>query len=275
MSDPESEQLAGINTEEKNITKSPTHQNKKFESDSEAEKIVKTQYDSASVISSSSDGTESENSRRMKKRYDIEYHQYSRSKSTSSLFKKHSEKFPTVREENEEFESVLEDKDKEKIRKLKFLIQHEGYDPIEESYSEKPRKFTKSTKALSLMDPVVEVKEDIDFNQLRVAPFKKLKCLMDFEEDSKIGVNPSSLHYNSNRYEIDEAIAEDNLENEVEVIAKKKKYYTHSLKKITEFVDLSDMIEEQNVPHNIIEEEIKEDPEHEEQPEEVLAFKCK
>ena len=37
------------------------------------------------------------------------------------------------------------------------------------------------------MDPVLEVKEEIDLNNLKFAPFKKLKFIHDVEEDNKIG----------------------------------------------------------------------------------------
>ena len=74
-----------------------------------------------------------------------------------------------------------------------------------------------------------------------------------------------------------QAIEEDNRENEIEVTSKRKGYaHTHSIKKLTDFVDLSDMLTEQQGPQNIIEEAIKEDPEHEEQPEEIISnSKCK
>jgi hypothetical protein len=246
---------------------------KRTDTDSEREPNKKTQYDSTSLITSSSD--ESESSRQLKKRYDIDYHQFTRSKSTSFLFKhKASGAFPTVKEENpeEDIDNPIEEKKKARFKQLNEAILDEGYDNIEELLSEhRPKKFTKSSKALSVMDPVVEVKEDIDFNSLKIAPFKKLKCLMDFEEDSKFGGHCPSLHY-SNRYNMDEAIEEDNHENDIEVEKnKKKKSYTDSMKRVAEFVDLSDKIEEQSAPKNIITEEIEEDAEHEEILEEIIT----
>lgn len=240
----------------------------------------KTQYDSNSIVTSSSEDSENASSKRTKKRFDIEYKNYSRSKSTSNLYFKtrcFSESCPVVREEVEE----IDGNDEEKTQKyLNKLTRKEGYYQIEENLSEpRTKKYTKSTKALSLMDPVVEVKEEIDFSQLREAPFKKLKCLMDFEEDSKFKANPSLLYYHTNKYETEEAIEEDNRENEIEITSNKKRIryaHTNSLKKLAEFVDLSDMLVEQQGPHNIIEEAIKEDSEHEEQPEEKITnSKCK
>lgn len=236
----------------------------------------KTQYDSNSVITSSSEDSENESCKKRKKRYDIEFHSYSRSKSTSSLYKNRSfsENCPVVREEIEETDAN-EDQNTIRFKQLNTMIQKEGYDQIEENLSEhRPKKYTKSTKALSLMDPVEEVKEEIDFNSLKVAHFKKLKCLMDFEEDSKIRGNTAMFHFH-NKYETEEAIEEDNRENEIEVTSKRKGYaHTHSIKKLTDFVDLSDMLAEQQCPQNIIEEAIKEDPEHEE-PEEIVITNTK
>ena len=72
------------------------------------------------------------------------------------------------------------------------------------------------------MDPVVEasdIKDEIDFEGLKVAPFKKLKLLTDFEEDKKIKANTDtgSLYIYNNTYDCDEAIAEDNREDDIEI----------------------------------------------------------
>lgn len=120
------------------------------------------------------------------------------------------------------------------------------------------------------MDPVIEVtelKEDIDFEELKIAPFKKLRLLTDFEEDKKIrnvNTDTASLHIPmNNNYDYDEAIEEDNREDDID-LDKKKERKISSLKRVTDFIDRSDMIDEPKSPRDIITEEIKEDPEHEE-----------
>lgn len=220
----------------------------------------KTTYDSASIISTSSE--ESESSRKMKRKFDIDYKNFNKSKSSSLLFNKHYVDFPIVTEEKveDDLENLDEERVKERFHYINERIQREGYDYIEEILSEnRIKKVTKSTKTLSYMDTVIEVKEDIDFNQLRDGPFKKYKCLLDVEEDSKIKTSTGNL-YKNNKYNLEEAetIEEDNNENEIEIVNKKK--YNN---KFTDFVDKSDMIDEQNAPKDIITEEIKEDSEDE------------
>ena len=111
------------------------------------------------------------------------------------------------------------------------------------------------------MDPVLEVKEEIDLNNLKFAPFKKLKFIHDVEEDNKIGSGstPMNLH----RFYIeDEAIEEDNRENDLDVDVKFKKYHTVNIKKFPESFDKSESfekIENSNNPKNYITEEIKEE----------------
>lgn len=255
---------------EKKVSPQKTIKFKKAETDSEPEITKKTQYDSTSLITTSSD--ESENSRMLRRKFEIEYPPFVRSKSTSLLFKHKykQDEFPVVKENpDEDNENLNDEKEKERFKKLNEAILEEGYDNVEEMLSEhRPKKFTKSTKTLYTMDPVAEEKEDIDFNSLKIGPFKKLKCVMDFEEDSKIGMSTMSLHhyYAMGGFDMNETIAEDNNENNEDKADKKKhrKSYTENLKREIDFVDLSDKIEEQVAPKNIITEEIKEDPEDEE-----------
>jgi len=254
-------------------TSSPDKQVKFKKNESDSDRL-RSNCESSFGGTSSDSGSEKE--KKLRRKFDIEYKTFSRSKSTSGLFKPKKEIFPVVREENnEEDQEVPELKDKEQeARKFHFLtekIKNEGYDNIEETLLEhKPKKYTKSTKALSLMDPVIEVtelKEDIDFEELKIAPFKKLRLLTDFEEDKKIrniNTDTASLHIPlNNNYDYDEAIEEDNRENDIDV-DKKKERKISSLKRVTDFIDRSDMIDELKSPRDIITEEIKEDPEHEE-----------
>lgn len=217
--------------------------------------------DSTSIITSSSE--ESEGGIRSKKKYENEFSSFKRSKSTSGLFKHKKSFFATVREEKPEDEdNETYTKNTERFKKINLMIQNEGYDNVEESYSEhKPKLLsTRSTKCLSLMDPVLEVKEEIDFNQIKFQPFKKLKFIVDVEEDSKIK-NFNQHQYS--RFDVEEAIEEDNRENDIEQETKHRKYHTHNIKKIPDFVDKSEMIK-QVEPKMYITEEIKEDTEHEE-----------
>lgn len=234
---------------------------KKIETDSEKDDTnKKNNNDSASIITSSSDESEG---RKMQRKYDIEYSSFKRSKSTSGLFKHQKSFFATVREEKlEDEDNDVDTKSTERFKKINLMIQNEGYDNVEESYSEhKPKLLsTRSTKCLSLMDPVLEVKEEIDFNQIKFQPFKKLKFIVDNEEDTKIG-NNSNHHYN--RFDVEEAIEEDNRENDLELEIKHKKYHTHNIKKLPEFVDKSERIKQVETKMYITE-EIKEDTEHEE-----------
>lgn len=204
----------------------------------------------------------------IKKGYDLKYNSYKRSKSTSDFNKSRKKiTFTTVKEEKED---DLEDNyvDKEKFKKLNLMIQNEGYDNVEESLSEhKPKNLkTRSNKCLSLMDPVIEVKEEIDFNQIKDKPFKKFKVITDVKEDSSIG-NAGILSYSKSR-ECDDAIEEDNRENELE-IEFKPKYHTTNLNKIPHLIDNFEL-KEQKLNKNWITEEIKEDTEHEEINEEFL-----
>ncbi len=204
----------------------------------------------------------------IKKGYDLKYNSYKRSKSTSDFNKSRKKiTFTTVKEEKED---DLEDNyvDKEKFKKLNLMIQNEGYDNVEESLSEhKPKNLkTRSNKCLSLMDPVIEVKEEIDFNQIKDKPFKKFKVITDVKEDSSIG-NAGILSYSKSR-ECDDAIEEDNRENELE-IEFKPKYHTTNLNKIPHLIDNFEL-KEQKLNKNWITEEIKEDTEHEEINEDFL-----
>lgn len=204
----------------------------------------------------------------IKKGYDLKYNSYKRSKSTSDFNKSRKKiTFTTVKEEKED---DLEDNyvDKEKFKKLNLMIQNEGYDNVEESLSEhKPKNLkTRSNKCLSLMDPVIEVKEEIDFNQIKDKPFKKFKVITDVKEDSSIG-NAGILSYSKSR-ECDDAIEEDNRENELE-IEFKPKYHTTNLHKIPHLIDNFEL-KEQKLNKNWITEEIKEDTEHEEVNEDFL-----
>ena len=271
---------------ETNYCNSPEKQVKfkKTESDSETDKR-RTQYESNS-FGTSSDGSESESSKKIRKKFDIDYKPFNRSKSTSGLPLRKKNMFPAVAEENnEEDHDLPEEKEKEKFHLLNEKIKTGGYDYIEEILSEnKIKKYTKSTKALSLMDPVVEasdIKDEIDFEGLKIAPFKKLKLLTDFEEDKKIKANTDtgSLYIYNNTYDCDEAIAEDNREDDIEVVKDKKNRKYSSLKRVTDFIDKSDMIDEPKSARDIIIEEIKEDPEHEENildlDEIITSSKCK
>ena len=221
--------------------------------------------DSNSIITNSSDESE----RIKRKKYDIEYQPFKRSKSTSGLFKHKKPIFPAVREERQEDEGEqeIDCKNSERFKKINLMIMQEGYDNVEESLSEHRPKIlsTRSTKCLSLMDPVLEVKEEIDFNQIKLAPFKKLKYIVDADEDVKIGNTPNQHHFKG--FDVD-TIEEDNRENDAE-LEFKTKYHTHNIKKIPDFVDKSDMIKQVETKHYITE-EIKEDTEHEEQQEDII-----
>lgn len=239
---------------------------RKNESDSEDNKKNTMATDSNSIITSSSD----ESDKMMKKKFEIDSKVFKRSKSTSGLFK-NKPLFPIVREEksSEEEDTEHENASTEKFKKLNLMIQQEGYDNIEEALDHKPRLLsTRSTKCLSLMDPVLEVKEEIDFNQIKFAPFKKLKYMVDVEEDTKIiGNTPNAHHFN--RFEVDDAIEEDNRENDLDTELKTRKYHTHNIKKIPEFFDKSEQIKQVETK-NYITEEITEDTEHEEVQEELI-----
>ena len=253
---------------------------KKIETESEQDFNRKTQYDSNSMITTSSEGSDNSRALNSRKKYDIDYHKYNRSKSTSGIYKhKTSGLFPVVREEKfeDEGENEIDLVKSERFKKLNNMILEEGYDNIEELLLEhRPKKITKSTKNLSAMDSINEEKEDsIDFTTLGKSKFKKLKYISDFKEDSKFGKNSTNLYY-SNRYNTEEIIEEDNKENDDDLEKNIKKSYTENIKRVTDFVDKSDMIEDNTAPKNYITEEIKEDPESEENVEEIINNeKCK
>lgn len=241
------------------------------------EEFDKYPNDSNSIITDSSD--DSDNLKRLRRKYDtdFEYNSYRRSKSISVFKKKNLQKeydqFEVVTEEGQEDDLEEKNDSKDKFHKLNKMIQQEGYDNIEETYQElKPKlKHNKSTKCLSMMDPVLEVKEEIDFNQIKQAPFKKLRVIKDNDEDIKLNTN----QHHTYRFEVDDAIEEDNTENEQEVDIKFK-YHTTTLKKITQFLDKSDNMLEHKLSMNYITEEIKEEKEQEEIVEEQVVHKnCK
>lgn len=210
-----------------------------------------------------------------KKTYDIAFRPFERSKSTSIIRSKSISSFPIVDEEkNEEDDGLC--KEVQKIRKLEFLIQSEGYDKMEEGLDFKPR-YTKSSKALSLMDTVEEVKEekDIDLTQLK-GSFTKMKLVYDCQEDipTHYNINPN---FHNSRHDIEEDIIfEDNLENEVDAQPPHYKGSNKSLSKLEEFVDNTEKIDEHHQHGNIIEEEIKEVEETEDkQEDEIIEKTCK
>ena len=182
--------------------------------------------------------------------------------------KKQRLNYPIVNEEKDEGNDEKLDSDIKKLHFLNEQIQAEGFDNVEEHFIEhKPWKITKSSKALSVMDPVIEAsdtKDEIDFEDLKIAPFKKLKLLTDNKEDRQIKINTETapLHIPSNNLDYEEIIVEDNREDDVEETKCLRK--CSSIKRIAEFIDKSDMIDEPKVVKDIIIEEIKEDPEQEE-----------
>lgn len=249
------------------LKESILHLKKSNENILEDIKRLKKNNDKISCQSSSSEESDCLK-KGIKKGYELKYNSYKRSKSTSDFNKSRKKViFSTVKEEKED---EIEDNfvEKEKFKKLNLLIQNEGYDNVEESLSEhKPKNLkTRSNKCLSLMDPVIEVKEEIDFNQIKDKPFKKFKVITDVKEDSSFG-NVGILSYSKSR-ECDDAIEEDNRENELE-IEFKPKYHTTNLNKIPHLIDNFEH-KEQKLIKNWITEEIKEDNEHEELNEDLL-----
>ena len=212
-----------------------------------------------------SSNNSSDKEHKLRKKFDIGYKPFVKCKSTSGLLTNKKPIFQSVVEEK--FDEEEKDKQIEKFHMLNEKIQSEGFDNLEEIIIDhkKPKRFNKSNKALSLIDPVIEsdMQDEIDFEGLKIAPFKKLKLLTDYEEDKKMKINSDtgSLHVQHN-VDIDDAIAEDTKENDVDEMIKPKKKNS-SMKHITDFVDKSDMIDEPKSPRDIIVEEIKEDPENE------------
>lgn len=247
------------------ITKNPKIKFKRILSDADKYNSTKTN----DSTSNKSNDSESEKEKQLRRKYDIEFKQFSRSKSSSHIFKKQKLNYPSVKEENDEGNDEKIDNDIKKLHFLNEQIQSEGFDNIEEHFLEhKPKKLTKSSKALSVMDPVIEAsdtKDEIDFEDLKIAPFKKLKLVTDNKEDKQIKTNTdtASLHIPlTTNLDYEEPIAEDNKEDEVEETKCLRK--CSSIKRIAEFVDKSDMIDEPKAAKDIITEEIKEDSEHEE-----------
>lgn len=220
----------------------------------------KYHYDSVSSSSQSRGSSEGK-----KRRFDTDSYVFKRSK--SSLRIRHNfTPFPVVREEKQEEEYEHLSKESIKFKELNLKIMQEGYDNVEDSLMDnKPKLLTaRSTKCLSLMDPVMEVKEEIDFNNIKFAPFKKLKFVVDCEEDARMGTLNNQHHFN--RFDVDDAIEEDNRENDLENDFKYKKCKTMNIKKIPDFIDKSDQIQHHDSyhPKNNITEEIKEDKEDDE-----------
>lgn len=222
---------------------------------------------------------EGQNSTRSQKKrkvtYDITFHPFERSKSTSIIRSNSVTSFPIVNEEkNEDDDGVC--KELQKIKKLEFIIQSEGHDKLEEALDFKPR-YTKSSKALSLMDTVEEVKEDkdIDISQLQ-GSFKKMKLMHDCREDLSIPQYTNSNFHNS-RQELDkDTIIEDNQENDVDVKPQHHKGSSKNLSKLEEFIDNTEKIEEHHQWRSIIEEEIKEVEETDDkQEDEIIEKSCK
>lgn len=238
----------------------------------EEEELNTLKYDSEKFLESQKSAR---SQKKQRKTYDITFRPFERSKSTSIIRSKSVTSFPIVNEEkNEEDDGVC--KELQKIRKIEFLIQSEGLDKLEEGLDYKHR-YTKSSKALSLMDTVEEVKEDkdIDFTQLQ-GSFKKMRLVHDCQEDLSIPQNNNSNFHNS-RHELEEDIIfEDNQENDVEAQPPIHRGSNKSLSKLEDFVDNTDKIEEHHQHGNIIEEEIKEVEETDDkQEDEIIEKSCK
>jgi len=245
----------------KNISLPPIQ----IETESEGQR--KIQGDSTSVFTSSSEDTERSNKdfkNPSLRKFDTEFRdnyksfsKRSRSTKASKTNYKKTFTFDTVEEEKieEEFEVI-----KNPVAKFKKFFT-ELHDNLEDSFidSEKKKRSKKSARCLSMMDPVVEVKEDIDFNHIRMAPFNQK---IDVDDDRKIH---SSLRLTRN-YDTEEAILEDKMENEPEIVVKKIKRWTVGFTKINdeyEFYDKTEKIEDHVHTGNIIIDTIKEDPIHE------------
>jgi len=233
---------------------------------SDADRKSKAKTNDTSSNKSNDSGSEKE--QQLRKKYDTEFKEFTRSKSSSHILKQQRLNYPSVNEEKDEGNDEKLDSDIKKLHFLNEQIQAEGFDNVEEHFIEhKPWKITKSSKALSVMDPVIEAsdtKDEIDFEDLKIAPFKKLKLLTDNKEDRQIKINTETapLHIPSNNLDYEEIIVEDNREDDVEETKCLRK--CSSIKRIAEFIDKSDMIDEPKVVKDIIIEEIKEDPEQEE-----------
>lgn len=205
--------------------------------------------------------------------YNIAFHPTDRSKSYSINRSKSVTSFSTVNEEkNEEDDSEIQ-----KLRKLEFLIQSEGYDKTERGLDSKPR-YTRSNKAISLMDIVEEVKEDKDNDITHPqSSFQKKKIVHDYKDELSIQQNTNS-HFHNSKHELEQnTIVEDNNENEVEVQPIHFKGSNKSLPKIEDFIDNTDRIDEHHQHGNIIKEEIKEVEEIEDKQieEEIIEKSCK
>lgn len=224
----------------------------------------KKQYDSTSMSSE-----ESENSKRLKRKYEIDYKTFSKSSMSScGKFKRSisEQNFPVVVEEKneEDNENLFEEENMKKFHMLNEKIQNEGIDFVEEEIidnNSRHRKYTKSNKTLIVMDPVKE-EEDVDLEFKCESAFKKIKCLMDYDEDSKIkNNNTSNLYLHSGTKYLDQTIEEDNDENEVEYVKIKPR------NKFSDFIDKSEILKEidQSYQKDIITEEIKEVPEQDDE----------
>jgi len=232
----------------------------------------KKSHDSLNTSSSEEEDRKMFIKGKKRRKYDIDYSGYKRSK--SSLGIKKCFPFPVVKEEKEE-EADQESKYNEKFKALNLKILKEGHDKSEEAYLDHRNKImttARSTKCLSL-DPVLEEKEEIDYNQNKFPHFKKLKFVVDAEEDIRFGVS-SANHHHYNLGNIDDAIEEDNRENDLELEYKRNKYHTLNIKKIPDFIygsegNKSGIVESKSY----IIEEIKE--EFDEVLDEIFNSKCK
>lgn len=225
---------------------------------SETEFLPRKHFDSTSLITSSGDESENSNDR-LNRRYDIDFEDFRsnrhKSKSTKSVKSrlKKSFTFDTVAEEKIEDDTELIKSTT--VPRLKKIFK-EMYDNLEDSLicSEK-KKRKKITKCLSMMDPVVEEKEDIDFNHIRDSSFYKL------EIDEEVKIQPS--FYLQKDFLLQETIEEDYMENEPDIEPKRFARIK------SEFIDRTERIDEYNPHGSIITDTIKEEPIHEDETNEI------
>lgn len=196
-------------------------------------------------------------------RFDIDYNENyksftKRSKSTRSAKTQYNStlNFASVKEENNEDDQTQ----KFTIPKLKRFFM-EMHDNLEDSLfmsASKKKDSKASSKCLSLMDPVVEAKEEVDFDPIRSASF--------YEKVEPYDIPMHHLHY-SKAYTIEDPIVEDKMENEFEPIEIKKKAISFMKISSTDFYDKTEMIENPQTQGNIITDSIKEFPDDENEPE--------
>ena len=262
---------------------------------SDYEILKKIQCDSTSVFTTSSEGTEgSDNSssigshnklKKYESAADYYNNQINFKRSKSSKYKKPKsnsafQPFAVVKEEKYEDDLELNKITKPKFKKM-FT---EMYDNLEDGllidnlsrYNPRNAKLTKSLSLMAQYGAVVEVKEEIDFNHIRMKPFAKFQISDNFIKDDNKKNSTANLRHMNYELEEEQRIEEDiNMEDEQEVVIEKRK--TKSISRIQKSLPKSDLIEEldeEKNPNqlnikNIITEEIKEMPDDDGENQEV------